>query len=45
MKDETYSTTKALPVIFPTERFYGLRAIPDDVLALFAPRRAQPDMT
>jgi hypothetical protein len=31
-------------VIFPAERFYSLHAIPNDVLALFAFRRPEPDV-
>jgi len=42
--DETYSTTEALPVIFPAKSFHGLHTVPNDVLAPLAPRRAQPDV-
>ena len=44
IQDETYSTAEALPVIFPTECFYGLHAIPNGILALFAFRRPKPNM-
>jgi hypothetical protein len=43
-KDETYSTTEADPVIFTTERFYGLHTVPNRILALLAFRRAEPNV-
>ena len=44
IQDETYSTAEALPVIFPTECFYGLHAVPNDVLALLALWRPEPNV-
>ena len=42
--DETYSTTEALPVIFPAKCFHSLHAVANDALALLAFRRPKPDV-
>ena len=44
IQDETYSTAEALPVIFSTDCFYSLHAVPNDVLALLAFWRPEPNM-
>ena len=43
-RDETYSTTEALPVVFPPKCFHSLHAVANDALALLAFRRPKPDM-
>jgi hypothetical protein len=43
-KVETYSTAEALPMIFPTECFHRLHAVPNDALAFLASRRAKPNV-
>jgi len=42
---ETYGTAEALPVIFPTESFYGLHTVPNAALAFLALRGTESYMT